>query len=211
MSNRGRPRKPESARKSEPVSIRLTPELRARLEEERTKANPAQTLSQEIEMRLRESFDFDRSMQKLLGGHDYHYWLLRVIAEVIVSIEYDCKRQFVNDRYTFDHVKYAVDTILDRFEPEEISSPPEHLARVLEEQATKEFGKRRALLALVGIELAPKHRGNVLVLTEFVDPIAASKHLAPLIRKPVIKELNEIWEREHQSELKLGKPEEDLT
>jgi hypothetical protein len=195
MARRGRPSKPEADRKSEPISIRLTPGLRDRLEKERTKVEPPQTLSQEIEARIRESFELDGSIHQFLGGYDYHYWLLRVIAELIVLIEHELGRKFVNDRFTFDQVKLAINTILDRFEPGGISSPPELLTRILDEQSINELGKVRALMSLVGIELAPRHGKNMHVLEDFVNPILASKHLAPLIRKPVIKELNEIWLR----------------
>jgi hypothetical protein len=202
MPKRGRPPKDEASSKSKPVSIRLTPELRTRLEAERTSAAPERSLSQEIELRIRETFDFDKSMQKLLGGSDYHYWLLRIVAEQIVSIEYHIGRQFLKDRFTFDQVKSAINTILDHFKPRGRSSPPERLTSVFEEQAIREFGKRLALLALVPIALAPKHRENVLVLPDFVDPIAASQHL--LVRKNPIEELNEIWERERRPEERTG-------
>lgn len=203
MAQRGRPPKDKTIRKSEPVSIRLTPYLRDRLEAERTSADPQRTLSQEIELRLRESFDFDKAIQKLLGGNDYHCALLRFVAEVIVIIEVQTGLHFVRDRFTFDHVKAAINTILDRFKPSTRSSLPDRLSVLKElagEQAVKELGKRLALLMLVPIELGLKHREDLLItLPDFQDPIVSSRHLSALMRKPVIEELNEIWRREQKS------------
>jgi hypothetical protein len=193
MSNRGRPRKPEAVRKSEPVSIRLTPELRARLEAERTEADPPLTLSQVIEARLRESFELDNPIQKSLGGSDYHYWLLRIIAEVILRIEQHCRRQFVNDQFTFEHVKLGINTVLDRVGPQGIASPPEWMARMLEEQVIKELGKWHALFALSPIGESRKPQPRAFGSPDCVDPIAAGKYLFKLIRRPVTDELFEFW------------------
>jgi hypothetical protein len=199
MATRGRPPKPEASRKSEPVSIRLTSELRARLEAERTIADPPRTLSQEIEQRIRESFDFDKSIQKLLGGNDYHYWLLRIIAQQMVLLEYHTGRQFVKDRYTFNQVKLTINTILDCLKPAGRPAAPESLTKSgLSKAAVNEYGKGLALLALAPIELAPTQRQTMLVLPEFVDPIAASQHLSQLLNRSVINELNEIWRREQK-------------
>lgn len=139
-------------------------------------------LSQVIEARLRESFGLDNPIQRSLGGGDYHYWLLRVIAEVILRIEHHCGRQFVNDQFTFDHVKLGINTVLDRLGPEGISSPPEWMVRMLEEQVLKELGKWHALFALSPIEEARKRQPKAFGSLESVDPIAASKHLYRLIR-----------------------------
>jgi hypothetical protein len=198
MPKRGRPSISETLRKGAPVGIRLAPELRARLEVERTSADPPRTLSQEIELRIRESFDLDKSMQKLLGGNDYHYWLLRIIAEKIACLEYQTGRRFVKDRYTFDQVKLLINTILDRFKPAGRAVAPKQLTKSgLSKAAVSKYGKGLALLALAPIELAPKQRPK-MVLPDFVDPIAASQHLSPLLNRSVIDELNEIWRREQK-------------
>ena len=198
MAKRGRPLKPEASRKSKPVSIRLTSELHACLEAERTSGDSPRTLSQEIELRIRESFDFDKSTRKLLGGNDYHYWLLRIIAQEIAFLEHQTRRRFVKDRYTFDQVRLAINTILDRLKPAGRAAAPEHLTKTFSRAVVSEFGKRSALLALAPIELAPKHRQTMPVLSDFVDPIAASEHLSPLLNRSVINELNEIWQRDQK-------------
>src|SRR4051794_38467950 len=107
---RGRPPKDEASRKSEPVSIRISRGLRGRLEEERTKAVPERSLSQEVELRLRESFDLDKTVKQLLGGPE-HYWLMRIIAQQIAVIEHQTGRAFRKDRYTFDQVKGCIETL----------------------------------------------------------------------------------------------------
>jgi hypothetical protein len=194
MPKRGRPPKDEASRKSEPVSIRLTPELRNRLEAERTSADPQRTLSQEIELRIRESFDLDKSIKELLGGAD-HYWFMRFVAQQLIIMEHQTGRKFLKDRFTFDQVKDSINTILDYYKPRGASSPPEHLTQ-LPEGAIRELGKRSALLMLSSLKLAEMRRDNLLVLPDFVDPIAASQHLP--MRKNPIEELNEIWQREQK-------------
>ena len=113
MAKRGRPLKDEASRKSEPVSIRLTQELYSRLEAERMSADPERTLSQEIDQRIRESFDLDKSIKKELGGADRYYWLLRLVAQDIVFLEHQTGRGFMENRFTFDQVIAVINTILD--------------------------------------------------------------------------------------------------
>jgi hypothetical protein len=192
MAKRGRPPKDDAIRKSEPISIRLTSDLRARLEDERKDKVPERTLSQEIEQRIRESFDLGQTIKQLLGGAD-HYWLLRVVAELIVSIEYQTGRHFLKDRFTFDQVKTAINTVLDHWKPSGPSSLPERLNVHFDEPTIKALGKRSALLSLTGLELGHT-RGDVPVLPDFVDPIAASRQL-PTVRKSAFAELNKDWQR----------------
>ena len=188
------------AKKSVHVGLRITPQLHQRLSAEAEKSE--RSLSQEIETRIRESFDFDKSIQELLGGNDYHHVLLRQFAEVVVLIELQTGLNYVEDRFTFDLVKTAINTMLDHFKPPGRSSLPERLGDLKElvgEPAIKELGKRLALLSLVPIELRLKHGQNLIALPGFLDPNIASRHLSRLMRKPVIEELNEIWRREEKS------------
>jgi hypothetical protein len=163
MAKRGRPLKDEASRKSEPVSIRLTQELRSRLEAERMSADPERTLSQEIDQRIRESFDLDKSIKKELGGADRYYWLLRLVAQDIVFLEHQTGRRFMEDRFTFDQVIAAINTILDHFKPPEASSPPERLTGLLDERAITLLGKRTALLTLSQLELAKMSDGDLRI------------------------------------------------
>jgi hypothetical protein len=197
MAQRGRPPKDEASRKSEPVSIRLTPDLRARLEAERRDADPERTLSQEIELRIRESFDFDKTKQQLLGGND-HYWLMRLLAEQIASIEFQTAHYFLDDKFTFDQVKTAIITVVDHFDPPGVSLAPECLTGLLDEEATTELGRRLALLALSQLELA-QLRSDLQVLPDFVDPIAAGRRLGAYMQKSAIAELNDIWQRKNSA------------
>jgi hypothetical protein len=198
---RGRPAKDEASRKSEPVSIRLTPDLRTRLESERLSADPQRTLSQEIELRIRESFDLDKSIKQLLGGAD-HYWLIRILAQQIVVIEHQTARHFWEDRFTFDLVKASTNTILDHFEPAGASSLPERLS-LLDASAIKGLGKQLALLALASLELGATCSGDVLVLSDFVDSIAAGRQLFPRMTKSALAELDKDW-RQAQSATKTA-------
>jgi hypothetical protein len=188
MAKRGRPPKDATRRKSEPVSIRLTPRLREQLEEERKKAAPERTLSQEIEIRVRESFELDHWVKQLFGG-PRHYWLLRIIAEQMLVIEHQIGNEFLSDRFTFDQVRNAVDVLFDYIKPRGRRLIPKHLREPpFDEEMRESLGARTMLLALVNLELAAKRDSNPLVLTEFVDPVAAGSELAPHFRKSAIKE-----------------------
>jgi predicted DNA-binding protein len=190
---RGRPPKSEATRKSEPVSIRLTPELRARLDEERMSDKPSRTLSQEIEMRIEESFYFDNRLKQLLGGADYYYFLLRILAQQIAFIEHQTGRRFVEDPFAFDQVKAAIDTILDHFKPPGPLSPPEHLTSVIDERSITLLGKRAALLALAQLEIAKMSSGDLPFLPDSVNPNAASRRLFQWMQKSALAELEEDW------------------
>jgi hypothetical protein len=195
MAKRGRPLKDEASRKSEPVSIRLTPELRARLESDRLREIPPRTLSQEIDQRIRESFDLEKSIKKELGGADRYYWLLRLFAEDIRFIEDQTGQRFVEDRFTFDQVRAVINTFLDHFKPPGASLPPERLTCLLDQRAITLLGKRAALLTLTSLELAKMRTDDLLVLPDFVDPIAASRHLSRWMQKSAIAELERDWRR----------------
>ena len=220
---RGRPPKDEATRKSEPLSIRLTPELRARLDEERMSDDPARTLSKEIELRIEESFDFDKAVEQQLGGSDLYYCLLRLVAQQINIIEHQTGRRFVENRFTFDQVKAAINTILDHFKPPGASSPPEFLTGLLDERAITLLGKRAALLALAQLEIAEmsaerkivlrsipvkreedsrKNSGDLLVLPDFVNPIAASRRLSQWMQKSALQNWSKIGAERRRPPLK---------
>jgi hypothetical protein len=200
MAKPGPQPKDAASKRSVHVGLRITPQLKERLAVEAEKSD--HSLSKEIELRIKESFDLDKSIYKLLGGHDYHYWVFRLLAEVIVLIEHQTVRHFVSDRFTFDQVKAATITVLDCFKPGGRSSPPKSLNVLRElagDQAVKELGKRFALLALAQLEVGLNPRQEVTALPDFLDPMVASRHLSKLMQKPVIEELIEIWRREEKS------------
>src|SRR5271170_8137271 len=114
MARRGRPRKDERDRRTEPVSIRMAKSLRAALEAERQ--TNGRSLSQEIEVRLIESFDLGRTDKERFGGADL-FWLFRVFADQIADIEFQTRRKFRDDAYTFNQVKECFDILLDFFKP----------------------------------------------------------------------------------------------
>lgn len=70
MKRKGRPPLPEKDRKSEPVGLRFTSGLRAKLEKARRsrQGDIEPSLSQEIEIRLRKSFETERKITTPFGG-----------------------------------------------------------------------------------------------------------------------------------------------
>jgi hypothetical protein len=109
----GRPPKDPSGRKSEPYSLRLSPDLRARLDEERNKADPSHSLSQEIESRLRQSF---------IPGQGFHdrrtYFLAKAIDDGIANfIEPLVQRRCWEDPYAFDQVYKMINELLKMLKP----------------------------------------------------------------------------------------------
>jgi hypothetical protein len=117
MATRGRPPKDEMSRKSEPVSIRLTPRLRARLEEERKNATPERTFSQEIEFRLRRSFEDPEQPVKDRFGGPTPYLFFLIIANQLITLERFTGERWWRDPYTHRQARVLLGTFMDWFKP----------------------------------------------------------------------------------------------
>jgi len=118
----GRPPKDPEARKSAPIGIRLPPDLRHRLDDERKKAEPERSISQEIELRLRQSLEQPRRFRD-----KRIYDLALMIEEGIVDYIQPATRQNCwKDPYTFDQVKKLIDEFLKFLRPEGKRIVPKH-------------------------------------------------------------------------------------
>jgi hypothetical protein len=127
---RGRPKLKDADRRSEPVSVRLTPALRKQLEEARRTRDFDHTLSQEVEARLRRSFDLDGEITKRFGSPGA-YAFLRIVAAGIEIIEKDCFHEvkkggrstegkdfrWLENRFVFDQVTLMINDLLERLRP----------------------------------------------------------------------------------------------
>jgi hypothetical protein len=122
---RGRPRLKEAERRSEPVGVRLTRELRSRLEDEA--AVDGRSLTQEIELRLRESFVLQKKVNDAFGGKHTRQFL-EVMADLIRSIEIsaggtetdeagDVRIRWLDDPFTYDLVRSMFETVLQNLRP----------------------------------------------------------------------------------------------
>lgn len=124
------PRRPDSPNgaKSRPIAIRLPPGLRPQLE--RACEESGSTISREIENRLRLSFEIqEREKEKFAGPTNY--WLLRVIANQIQTVErFAGGKRWWEDVYTFNQVMLLIDTIFGFFKPDGDEIIPETLRQM---------------------------------------------------------------------------------
>ena len=125
MSARGRRPKGEFKNKLATISTRVTSDTREALEGAAAKSG--RSLSQEIEWRLRRSFDEERGIVDKLGGPE-SYAFLRLIAQ---SIDMTARQAgniasrarghsvtWLNDPYVYDQAVKAVIVVLEAFRPE---------------------------------------------------------------------------------------------
>ena len=151
---RGRPRLKEEDRKSEPVGIRLTRDLRDQLEDARRP--DGRSLTEEIELRLSESFQMEKNVNELFGGRETRL-ILQIFGERIAGIEISTQSGWLNDRYTFDQVKSMIEIVLARLRPGGRRTIPKSMRwhPTLKKDA-ENVGRQSALLALACLESPSK-------------------------------------------------------
>jgi hypothetical protein len=112
MGKRGPRPKGEHATKSRVLSTRIRADLRQALELAARKGR--RSLSDEIAMRLRRSFDEDERIVEALGGPK-NYAVLRMIS---CAMELQGGRQeWIDDAENFDHVVHTINLILKLLRP----------------------------------------------------------------------------------------------
>jgi hypothetical protein len=134
MGRRGPTALPADKKKSAAIGLRITPDLRQRLEEERRKAVPKRTLSQEIEIRLLESFELEKKIEERFRGRRTYY-ILQMIADGIGLAECATERHWLDDAYTYDEIASFVCEALRLLRPKGKRAfprellPPEHIKK----------------------------------------------------------------------------------
>jgi hypothetical protein len=125
LAGRGRPRKADTDRKKL-VSIRLTPALHARLEEERKKTKPERPLSQEIEARLWQSLELEQEVEKRFHSRR-NYFVAQLIADGIAAwIEPLTGQRVWENPYAFKEAKVFINALMGYLRPKgKIRVPPE--------------------------------------------------------------------------------------
>jgi Arc-like DNA binding domain len=130
---RGRPPKPIEDRKSAHAGVRLPAALYERLAAAARENN--RSLSQEMEARLRLSFEEGQKRFEEFGGST-NYWLFRSIASQIHNVErlaypteQDEHRRWWQDPYTFKQVKTLINTFCDFFKPNGRAVTPSYYAK----------------------------------------------------------------------------------
>jgi hypothetical protein len=155
---RGRPPIDEAIRKSEQLSIRISASLREKLEA--SSKQTERSLSQEIEARLRLSFEENQIRIDEFCGQE-NYWLFRIIANQIRTLEKVTyigeHRLWWDDPYLFKQVKILINTILDYLKPKGRAVTPRHHAELDVGNRTiifaEPFGQRLGEHIIAGTEL----------------------------------------------------------
>ena len=132
---RGRPPIEPSQRKRNNVTVRVRDETKSQLAV--AAALNGRSLSEEIEARIQESFLSETAMRKHLEvefGSAHNFALAKVIAYLASEIEETTNARWTDDRYTFEQLQIATDTVLKRIEtpksvvapgsPRGVASPP---------------------------------------------------------------------------------------
>jgi hypothetical protein len=155
VARRGRPPKSDDARKSAQLSIRITAELRDKLEKAAKENDPFRSISQEIEARLRLSFAELGKAEERFGG-PRTYWVFQLIADQIKYLEQVSETSFWKDPFTFDQVKRFIDTVFKALRPRGPSVIPKNLflgfSKQWREREARSLGERCALLVIAGLQ-----------------------------------------------------------
>jgi TraY domain len=116
MAKRGPPPRGEYANKTRVFSTRLREDTKQALQDAAAKSG--RSLSQEVEHRLRRSFDEDRRMVDCLGG-ERNYAVLRLIASLMSTVHNPFRpdADWLSDAYQFDQLVKAVVPVLELFRP----------------------------------------------------------------------------------------------
>ena len=100
MARRGRPPRGEHRDVRERLSVRMTTELKGRLESE-ARANE-HSLTQELETRLRDSFEKHDKMTREFAEDRETLGLLRLIGQTVNMLQAVTGQTWIKDRYTFE-------------------------------------------------------------------------------------------------------------
>ncbi len=181
---KGRPPKGAYKEKTATLTTRITPELRSALDTAARKNKVS--LSQEIEHRLRNSFD--REMQRDwrdrladdLGGKKT-FALLLVISQFVQGIEMLTGKRWHDDPYTIEEVGKGIIVILNRLAPPGEPTPPESLR--WEHDTPLHLAAALGLLTTVQLSELPRQlpgrseTGGKVILSD------------PIVRSATVKEL----------------------
>ena len=125
-----RGRKPQGAYsdKSAVLTTRITKELRAKLEGARMEHPRTWSLSQEVEDRLRKSFDEESIAEQKFGDRET-YAIARLIAEVMNQVQMLTQRHWASSAFTVDACAQAIGNVLRAFALDDDAKAPKHLSK----------------------------------------------------------------------------------
>ncbi|HEV2547011.1 MAG TPA: hypothetical protein VGU20_06730 [Stellaceae bacterium] len=143
-----RPRKTDAERRSATLSVRVAPDLHERLRASSEKAS--RTISQEIELRLRGSFDPDHGF----GGRSRDF--ARLVADGIEEIERTTRRSVWEDAFAFDEMRSFVETLMRYLRPKGRGAITKELRGLTATKAKGDLGKVLAQIFLAQYQIAAR-------------------------------------------------------
>ena len=160
MAERGRRPKAAEDRRGIQISFRTTQSLRDQIEKARLSGDRERSLSEEIESRLRDSFEIEAKIEARFHGYR-NYWLAQIIADGIAEdIEPMMGAKWWEDASTFDEAAAFINALLRDLRPKEDGSDQRSQDGVTGRRPKKgSFGEQVALFALAKREGAAKNVG----------------------------------------------------
>ena len=137
MAKRGRP--PKANPRSVALGIRITPELRERLDAAR-REEVERSLNQEIELRLLHSFESEQRIEERFHGLRI-YSLMRFIADEIEFLEKITRRSCWEDVALYEQVVLSINTVMEFLKPKGRKSVPKGFTK----ESFRDFGRRSAV------------------------------------------------------------------
>jgi hypothetical protein len=131
--------------------VRITPELRKRLDAARRSGEVERSLNQEIELRLRQSFDLEQKIETRFHGQRI-YLVMQIIADQISLVETATGRSCWEDPYTFQQAANSITTIIRFFKPKGRTVIPKQFSK----EYAKAFGENTASARLMLYETYAK-------------------------------------------------------
>lgn len=152
----GRKPRGEFSGKSSAFSTRVTPELRAKLDEESRRTG--RSISQIVERRLRESFDRPRRTEAAWGP-DHIRALAYCVAQIAVHIEAGTGKRWHEDQFTNEALQSGLKILLYGHSPHEQIVVPERVIEQVDRlgigpwmKEVTEFGQQKATEFLGALE-----------------------------------------------------------
>lgn len=125
----GRPTKPPRPGERNPLGLRVTAEVKERLE--RAARESGRSISQEVEMRLERSFAADEHLYERFGGRDV-YFLASLIGRVALAVKPAPEARWIDDADGAAVIRAAADMILGALAP---VTPPRSRPDEIEDRA----------------------------------------------------------------------------
>ncbi len=125
-----RGRKPQGPHSNKPavLTTRITKELREKLDRARKEHPLTLSLSQEVEVRLRKSFNAQGVAEEIFGDQET-YGVALMIVETMNQMRNMTGRHWAEDAFTLNACALAIGNVLRGFQASDDADPPPHLSK----------------------------------------------------------------------------------